>query len=41
MGLERYFGAKVATTEWVPDLRQLFDELGFCEPNCKEGCYAK
>ncbi|CAH0287568.1 hypothetical protein SRABI89_03982 [Pseudomonas koreensis] len=41
MGLGRYFGAKMATTEWVADLRQRFDELGFCEPNSKEGCYAK
>jgi hypothetical protein len=41
MGLGRYFGAKMATTEWVADLRQRFDELGFCELNSKEGCYAK
>jgi len=41
MGLGRYFGAKMAATEWVANLRQRFDELGFCEPNSKEGCYAK
>jgi hypothetical protein len=32
---------KMATAEWVIDIRQPFDELGFCEPNSKEGCYAK
>jgi hypothetical protein len=31
----------MATAEWVIDIRQPFDELGFCEPNSKEGCYAK
>ncbi len=41
MGLGHYFGAKMAATERVADFRQRFDELGFCGPNSKEGCYAK
>ncbi|WP_150687205.1 hypothetical protein [Pseudomonas fluorescens] len=45
MGLRWDWGAilvrKMATGEWVTDLRHPFDELGFCEPNSKEGCYAK
>jgi hypothetical protein len=41
MGLGRYFGEKMDTPEWGADLRHQFDELGFCEPNSKEDCYAK
>jgi hypothetical protein len=36
MALGRYFGAQIEAAEWANDLRQRYDELGFCEPNCKD-----
>jgi len=40
MGLGRYFGAQIEAAEWVTDLRQRYDELGFCEPNSKDDFHA-
>jgi hypothetical protein len=40
MGLARYFGAQIEVAGWVTDLRQRYDELGYCEPNSKDDFHA-
>lgn len=40
MGLVRYFGAQIEAAQLLTNLRQGYDELGFCEPNSKDDFHA-